>query len=171
MSLVWGHVDVWELCKAGPTSCRGIMGELDPKAWDQESWPCPLTATAIRRVDPATGPGSRVELALLRTLSGELALPSSAIQWHIQRKDALPHPLCFCYLQQARELVLAFTEYSTLKSGLGTTVELALLAWGWVNTAWGYEHWKAGPAPCKGSAGELTLVVWVQGRCWDGQLS
>jgi len=36
---IWGHVDVWGLCRTGSTPHQDIMGELTLEAWEQETDP------------------------------------------------------------------------------------------------------------------------------------
>jgi hypothetical protein len=49
-----GKVDLWGLCRTGPTPHLGTMKELILRVWELESCPCPQPASGLRRVGTHT---------------------------------------------------------------------------------------------------------------------
>jgi hypothetical protein len=146
-SLVWGHVDVWEVCRVDRPPLAWVSWESWPKASAQrESWLCPSLA-AVPRKAPSTSPRthSRSDSGFRGwRWAGQNSLTH---MYHMMAwaRERTPHPLLEpCYLQQMRELVpgswqgencpclslVAALFWAGLAPHMGSTVKLALVAGG-----------------------------------------
>ena len=53
----WSHVDFRGLCRAGPTPCLLIVGELSPRVMRAGELALPLTSYSTQERRPYTSPG------------------------------------------------------------------------------------------------------------------
>jgi hypothetical protein len=119
-------------------------GDLAPRSWEQESWPCPSPTAALLRADPPSHLGSIVELCGLgvsQPRGYEHWRASYTVAWVRERFPFLAP----CHLNQAGELALWSWEQDIRAS----TLSAATLG-------------GTGPATLPGSTVELDLMAWVQ---------